>query len=447
MFVLGGNPQLMENKIYLKEFGKYSSLNILGMLGLSCYILADTFFVAEGLGSNGLAALNLAIPVYSLINGSGLMLGIGGATKYSISKSQGLSENGSKAFTHSIILGAIFAAVFVTAGIFFSAPLSILLGADGATFEMCKTYLSVLLLFSPAFILNSIILSFVRNDGKPHLSTTAMLFGSIANIIFDYIFIFPLNMGILGAVVATGFSPIISLAIMSSFFIKGENNFKLIKSRFSAALCRKILSLGISSLVNEISSGIVILVFNSIMLRLAGNTGVAAYGVIANTSLVVISIYTGIAQGAQPLISKYYGKSETKSVRIMLKYSIFTSVVISIIIYALIFFFSDGITSVFNSENDAQLQTIASSGMRIYFIGCSLAGINILSAAYFSAVDKARSAAIISISRGLIVITLLAIILSKLFGTTGLWLSFPITEGAVAIWSLWCIIRRKSRGC
>lgn len=189
----------------LKEFARYTSLNVLGMIGLSCYILADTFFVAKGLGTSGLAALNLAIPVYSFIHGSGLMFGIGGATKFSISRKSGLSD---LIFTNTLFFAGITALLFFLAGLFLSPQITALLGADSQVAAMTQTYLKMILLFAPAFILNDILVCFVRNDGNPRLSMLAMLGGSMANILLDYVFIFPLGMGIFGAVLATGWRPL-----------------------------------------------------------------------------------------------------------------------------------------------------------------------------------------------------------------------------------------------
>lgn len=431
-------------KTHLGEFCKYTSLNVLGMIGLSCYILADTFFVANGTGSNGLAALNIAIPAFSLIQGTGLMLGIGGATKYSIAKNQGLKEESNKAFTHSLYLGAIFAAAYMLMGIFLSSPISALLGANNDTFEMCKNYLQILMIFAPAFIANNIILAFVRNDGAPQLSMAAMISGSIFNIVFDYIFIYPMGMGIFGAALATGFSPAISLLILSIFFIKKHNNFKPIKCQFSLKFSLRIMSVGIPSLVTEISSGIVVFVFNIIMLQLLGNIGVAAYGIIANISIVVISIFTGVSQGIQPLISRYYGLNDKKTIKITLKYALITSIIIAIVVYGCLLLFSNPIVSAFNSENNSSLQVAAINGLKIYFTGIFFAGLNIILATYFAATDKAKPAGTISILRGFIVILPLAILLANLFGINGLWISFPLAEFIVSIVSFIILsIQRK----
>lgn len=149
---------------------KYVSLNILAMAALSCYILADTFFVSRGLGANGLTALNLAIPVFNLVNGTGLMLGVGGGAKYAVLKSREDAAAQNKAFTNTLYCAVIFSAVFMAAGAFFSRNITAALGADSAVFEMTNTYLKVILLFSPAFIFNNIFVAFIRNDENPKLS-------------------------------------------------------------------------------------------------------------------------------------------------------------------------------------------------------------------------------------------------------------------------------------
>lgn len=131
-----------------RSFAKYASLSVIGMIGLSCYILADTFFVAQGLGTNGLAALNLAIPIYSAITGMGMMTGMGAATCYSIMRSRG-DEKADKVFTNALFIAAFFTLVFEICGIFFSGSISRLLGAEGDTYEMCRVYLRTLLIFSP----------------------------------------------------------------------------------------------------------------------------------------------------------------------------------------------------------------------------------------------------------------------------------------------------------
>lgn len=423
----------MKNKSQFKEFARYSTLNVLGMIGLSCYILADTFFVSRGLGENGLTALNLAIPVYSFIHGSGLILGIGGATKYSIFKSNKENKNANTIFTNTLCLATVLSIGFVLIGIFLSKSLTTALGADSDVFKMTNTYLQFILIFAPAFIINDVLICFVRNDNSPKLSMYAMLGGSLSNIILDYIFIFPLQLGIFGAVFATGLAPIISMLILSLHRIKRKNQFHFIKIKPSIKIARNTLSLGFPSLVTEVSSGIVIIVFNMIILNLIGNVGVAAYGIVANLSLVVVAVYTGIAQGIQPLISKSYGGNDIKSIKLIFKYAMITMSIISFILYLIIFFLADPIAKIFNSENNLVLQSIATNGLKLYFMAVIFVGFNIILPMLFSSMEKAFLAQIISLLRGLVVIIPMAFILSALVGLTGVWLAFPITESLVSI--------------
>ena len=430
----------MKQKDCLTDFARYASLNVAGMIGLSCYILADTFFVSKALGANGLTALNLAIPVYNFINGSGLMIGMGGGTRYSILKGQKNDRAADQAFTAAVFLTAAIAAVFFLLGLTASGPLIRLLGADGTVYEMSRVYLQVILLFSPMFMLNNLLLCFVRNDGAPQRSMAAMIGGSLSNVVLDYVFMFPLGMGIFGAVLATGFAPVISMGILSPFFLKKRNRFRLrpvspggfsLQRSFHGGWLGQtghILSSGLPSLITEVSSGIVIIVFNAVILGLQGNTGVAAYGVIANLSLVVIAIYTGIAQGVQPLMSGAHGTGEEGRVRIYLRYALMTMLLLSAAIYAGVFFGAGGIAAIFNSEKNTLLQRIAETGLRVYFTGCVFAGFNIVLSVFFTSTEHALPAHILSLLRGFFIIIPAAFLLPLAFGMTGVWCAFPLTE-------------------
>ncbi len=423
----------MKQQSCLRDFARYTVLSVLGTLGVSCYILADTFFVAKGLGTNGLTALNLAIPVYNFIHGTGLMLGMGGATRFSICKSQGRYEEINRIYTNTLYLALFFSAIFMLPGLFGSNQLAVLLGADAGIREMTSTYLRWLLLFTPAFILNDVLLCFVRNDNGPQLSMIAMLTGSFSNIVLDYLFIFPMGMGIFGAVFATGLSPVISIILMCPHWLKKKNTFHLTKTGISACIIKQDLSLGFPSLIAQLSSGIVMIIFNGIILKLQGNTGVAAYGVVANISLVIVALYTGIGQGVQPLISTFYGAGNFKMVRKALRYALITTLSISCVIYLLIFVFAQPITAVFNSGSNARLQQIAVEGLRLYFISAAFIGYNIILATYFTSVEKAFPAHILSVLRGLVLILPMAFLLSAAAGMTGVWLACPVTEFLTAL--------------
>lgn len=427
------------------QYAWYASFNVLGMVGLSCYILADTFFVAQGLGSNGLTALNLAIPVYNLIHGTGLMLGMGGATQYSIALGRKETDRLHQIFTHTLLLGAMLAAVFVLVGLLFSQPIAQLLGADNTVLSMTETYLRTLLLFAPAFLLNDIILCFVRNDGSPQLSMAAMVTGSLSNVVLDYLFIFPLGMGMFGAVFATGLAPIISLCVLSLHFFRRKNGFRPVRPKFSGTIAGKVFSLGFPSLVTEFSSGIVIILFNALLLSLAGNTAVAAYGVVANLSLVILAVFTGVAQGTQPLLSSAFGLKHFTQLKLLMRYAVITVLVLSLLFYLFLLWQPDLIVSWFNSEQNLELQQTARQGLLLYFTGIFFAGINILLSIFFTSTEQSLPGQAVSLLRGLFLIVPAALLLSAWLGVPGIWLSFPAAELLTMIVGGWIYLRQGKR--
>lgn len=433
----------MNNK-FLREFSKYVSLNVIGMIGLSGYILADTFFVSQSQGTIGLAALNFSISIFSIMQGLGLMIGIGGSTRFSIEKGMGNKREGNSAFFHSLILGLVISMLFIIVAIFFTEPLSIILGADIDALLPTKVYLTTILGFSPFFILNNILIAFIRNDNNPKLSMVAMFVSSIANIVLDYIFMFPLSMGIFGAAFATGLSPIISLSILSVHFINKKHGFKLQNSKFRVSNIIDIIYLGFSSLIGELASAIALITFNRIIFKINGNVGVAAYGIIANVALIATAIFTGVAQGIQPLVSKSYGEQNKVSLRKFLKYTSSVTIILSIVIYWAILMGSGRIVILFNSEGSSTLSAIARQGLEVYFIGYLFAGANIVSAAFLSAITKGKEALIISMLRSCIIIVPLVITLSYFMQMNGVWLSFVLTEFITFIISM-VILAKENR--
>lgn len=426
------------NKKIFKDFSKYVSFNILGQIAYSCYTLADTFFVSADLGTNGLTALNLAFPVFCMISGTGLMVGVGGSSLFSIQKSRGESKAADQIFSASLMLVFLFASIFFFAGLFASEHLTKVLGADSEVFEITHIYLKVLLLFAPAFTLNHLLLCFVRNDGRPSLSMASMITGSFSNIVLDYIFIFPLHMGIFGAVLATGLSPVVSMLVLAPYFIGKKNSFHFAASHLPQMKRNigKILANGIPPFLTETASGIVMFLFNFIILGISGNVGVAAFGVISVISLVVIALYTGLSQGMQPLISSSHGAGNKRAIQCLLNYSLITSILLSAVIYGSIFFTAPHLVAVFNSDQNIILASYAISGLKLYFIACPFIGFNIVLSTYFISVNRPFPAQIISILRSFFVLIPMAFTLSSFFGMTGVWLAYPATEILVFIFAL-----------
>lgn len=431
----------MKNNTILKSFLKYVSLNILGMIGLSFCILTDTFFISWGVGTDGLTSLNLAIPIYSFITATAVMIGIGAATKYSILKAQKEDKEANTFFTHAFFFGIFVGVLLCMIGVFNADTVSRFMGSDNITHSMTTAYLRTLFSFAPFYITNNVLLAFIRNDNAPKLAMAGTIIGNFGNIVLDYIFIFPCQMGMFGAALATGFSPVISILILSSHFIRKKNQFTLIRCHFQPQFLFKICTLGISSFINEISSGIVIVVFNTVILSLEGNIGVAAFGIITNLALVFLAVFNGISQGAQPLISTNYGQGHTKNVKKLLHYSILLSFLFAGFIYMLTYTFTEGLIQIFNSENNVTLAKLASDGMHLYFFGFFFVGLNVIITSFLSSVESPAQSFCISSLRGFAAIIPVVFLLSKLFGMTGVWLAYPFAEAITLIIAVILLIR------
>lgn len=409
-----------------RNFIKYVTQSIMTMLGFSIYILTDTFFISVNNGYVGLTALNLILPIYGLIYAVGAMIGIGSATRFTIKRI--CNEDTSFYFMQSIMWTLVVSIPFIFVGIFEPVGLLKLLGANNEVLDIGVDYARVVLIASPAFMLNYTFTAFARNDNGTSIAMIGSVIGSIGNIVLDYLFIFPLGLGFVGAALATACSPIITIIIVSTHFISKKNRVGFSIKRLMPFHIVKCMAIGFSSFVGEISSGITTMIFNYILLRIAGNVAVAAYGIIANCALVVIAIFNGVAQGIQPIISKNYGKGEFIQNKKIIKKAVKLVCIISTLIIIFSWIFTRELIGVFNSENDYKLFEYAYTGIRIYFLGFIVAGINIVMISFFSATDRATAVIETSLSRGLITISLSAFLLSFFCGINGVWASMLVSE-------------------
>ena len=430
-----------------KKFLKFVLQSVAGMVGVSVYILADTFFISIHSGADGLTVLNLVLPIYGLIYAIGAMIGIGSATRYAIRKATG-EKNIDFYFTHALLWDIIISIPFILLGIVAPEWVLKIMGANQAITDLGINYIQIVLINTPFFMMNYAFTAFARNDNATTIAMIGSLSGSVFNIVFDYIFMFPMGWGLAGAALATAFSPVVTMLVCCTHYLhkdirkikmrifssavidenKNDTSIKFHRTTPSVYHLFSCCKLGVSAFVGEISSAVTTAVFNILILGIAGNIGVAAYGVIANISIVAMSIFNGISQGVQPLISNSYGKNDKKQIHQLLKLTIGLGLFVEIIIIASAWGATDFLIAIFNSEGNNELVLYAYNGMRLYFLGYLIVGINIILIAYYSATDKASLAFIASILRGAIAITICAVVMSNIWGINGIWLSFLAAE-------------------
>ena len=422
-----------------KKFAKYVSLNVLGMLGLSCYIIADSYFIAKAQGTNGLTALNLVLPVYNIIFAIGSMIGVGSAIRYVVEKAQQRKTADNYLF-NAIAFTTVIGLMFSFIGLVFPEKLLQLLGADSVIVATGTTYTRIFMAFSPVFMWNYVANAYVRNDGAPTRAMMATLSSSFFNIAFDYVLMFPLKMGMAGAALATALSPVVGIAVCMTHILSKNSHIRLKICVPSVVMFIKSCQVGISAFVGEVSSGVITLAFNFLMMQCSGNVGVAAYGVVANVALVVVAVFNGIALGSQPLISESYGKREYKEVKILKHMSYITAFTAACILYTFLFLEASLVVLIFNSEHNELLAQYAEPGVRLYFTGIFFAGLNIVGSSFYSATEKARIAFVVSMSRGFVLILISAFTMAALFGMDGIWLAYVVSEALTFI--IMCVLEK-----
>ena len=426
-----------------KQLIRYIMPNILAMVGISCYIFADTLFISVAAGTNGITALNIILPLYGLIYAVGAMIGVGSATRYSLLKGAG-SKSADHYFSNALIWATFFGLIISFVAIFYGEEVMRLMGADDEIVASGINYTKIAIGCAPFYIVNYVFTSFVRNDNAPKLAMTATIVSGVFNIIFDYVLMFPFKLGMMGAAIATGISPVVSMAICGIHFMSDKNNIKFSKRLSSFRRLVSGCQLGVVPFVGEISSGITTMAYNFILLDLVGNIGVAAYAISANIAIVGMALLNGVSQGLQPLASTMHGEGRAEEEDRIYKCSVKMGVIIAVLIVAIILIFAEPLVSLFNSEKSAELAKYAVPGIRLYFLGFLMAAINLVKAGFYSAVGMAKEASVISVLRGIIAILIFAFVMAKLLGITGVWLSFLVAEIFTYIYAK-IILERKER--
>ncbi len=424
------------------EFFKYVLQNVAGMIGVSIYILADTFFISAAAGADGITVLNLALPVYGLIFAIGSMIGVGTATRYAIKKAQGQQEVDTY-FLHALFWDTVISIPLVLLGAFAPKRVLQIMGGDPMIMELGESYMRILLMGTPFFMINYIFTAFARNDNAPTVAMAASLSGSIFNIVFDFIFMFLLGMGMTGAALATVLSPIVTMSVCCIHYFGKRSSVKFKWRMPSIRLLLSSCQLGISGFVGEMASAVTTTIFNMILLELTGNIGVAAYGIVANLSLVAMAIFNGVSQGTQPLLSRCFGQGDDASVKKLLKWGLFVTAAVEGILIAGAWCLTDPFVAIFNSEGNPVLRDYAFDAMRLYFLGYLVAGLNIMLVTYFSAIGKAVPAFIASMLRGAVAISVCAVVMAGIWGENGVWLSFLAAEVITFVVILFMMRERK----
>lgn len=436
---------IFDNGVTVGRFAKFVTPSVVMLVVMSLYYLIDSIFVANILGENALASMNIIYPVQGIGWGISIMMAAGSSALVAINMGEGKLKLAQQRFTLIVIVALVLGIVLAVVGIYFLDNVVGFLGSTDVLYDDCMTYGYILLLSMPISFVSILVEYFVRVDGRPGFTLFLYIVNGVVHIALDVLFLVHWNWGIEGAAWATFFGQA-SILVIGVFYF-GRNQIKNAKIKFVIPkmdwryLGHSFLN-GSSEMVTESSVAITTFFYNSVMLALVGEIGVAALTIVQNAHYLLISVHLGFITGVAPLISYYYGAKEYSKVNIFLSYSKKFLIASSIAIAILAVMFADFIAGVFVSEN-SEVFALASTGIRIISIAFLFTGFNVFGSGFFTAYGNGLISALISFSRGFIMVLIGLLFLPKLFGVEGVWSVMVFSE--IATISLTLIMFKKFR--
>lgn len=410
-----------------KAFFAFLVPSMFATLTNSIYTLADTIMIGQYEGDAGLYALNIILPLYSFLMGLGVLFGVGGGVLYSVALGRGEKERAKKIFTSSLIsVLAITVVSMVMLNVFFY-PIINAMGAEGGSVELISSYGRYVTLGAPLFVYAMFMQAFVRNDNNPRLAMIAVISGGVLNILLDYIFVFPLDMGMDGAALATLIGYAVNCLILSTHFFRKKCGLKLCRS-FSIKTGAEVALSGFPSFIAEIAAGIVILTFNIQLLKYIGSTGVVVYGVISNVAIVGMSLFNGVAQACQPIISANYGANRHDRIKKVTKMGIISAILLGIFLCLIAETLPLPLLNLFSSNPSQAVIDLTPLAVRTYFSGILFNSLNIFFIIYYQSTVKSKTAFALSLMRGVVLSVTFVLVFPLIFGGNAIFAVMPATE-------------------
>lgn len=401
----------------------------------SIYSIVDMAMVGQYQGPDGTAALAVVAPVWNLIYSLGLLMGIGGSVIFSMERGRKESATGTdnQYFTASVIGSVLLAGLAWVGLILFEAPLLTFFGADETLLSLAQQYLRPVKFVFPLFLFNQMLAAFLRNDGDPALATAAVLAGGIFNVFGDWFFVFPCDLGIFGAGLATSIGSAVSFCVMLTHFWKRTNTLRLVRPASLFRKLHKITVIGFSSFFIDAAMGILTVLFNRQIMRYLGADALAVYGPIITVSTFVQCCAYSVGQATQPIISTNFGSGQWGRIRQTLGLALQTTAFFGVFWTALSLAVPNLYIRIFMSATPEILR-IAPAIIRTYSVSFLLLPFNIFSTYYFQAILQPKVSFVVSVARGLVISGILILVLPLTAGADALWLAMPITELVVAIY-------------
>lgn len=438
-------------KIKLSDHFTYSKLlrfvfpSIIMMVFTSIYGVVDGLFVSNFAGKTAFASINLVMPFVMILGGIGFMIGTGGTALVSKVLGEGKKEKANEIFTMMIIFTLLLGALLSVIGVISMPWVAEFLGATEEMMADCVLYGRIVTGFTVAFMLQNVFQSFLIAAEKPKLGLLATVLAGIANMALDAIFIIVFKWGVAGAAIATGLSQCVGGIFPLIYFLrKNSSLLRLTKTKLEIKPILNACGNGSSELMSNISSSVVSMIYNFQLMKYVGEDGVSAYGVLMYVQFIFVAIYIGYAIGCAPITGYHFGARNHNELKNMLRKSSFLSAVSGVVLTILAIALSSPLAKIFVGY-DKELYELTRHAFRLFAYSFLLAGFNIFTSSFFTALNNGAVSAAISFMRTLIFQTSSVLILPIFLGVDGIWWAITVAEFFAFILSLIFLFAKRKK--
>lgn len=430
-----------------RRFVKFAAPSIVSMWVFSLYTMVDGIFVARGVGETAMAAVNLSMPFTSLVFMLGVLLATGTSTIISISLGQQDLERARNYFNQNLAVTGAVSLVLGGLVLLNLERVALFLGATPDTLLYVKEYVGTIAVFAIFFTISYNLEVQVKANGAPQISTVGVLSSALMNVGLDALFVLVFHWGVWGAALATGLAQVASTGVFLFYFLTHRQRLRLGRFRPDLGAYRRIVPLGLSEGLNELSNGLVIFLFNRTILRVIGEWALPTYTIISYVNTLVLMTMTGTAQGMQPLVSFHLGAGEKENCHRLLKYGVVTVAAFAGLSFALGELGAPAVVGAFLAP-DSAIFDYSVSALRMYACSFLVLGFNVIFAGFFTAMERPAAAFTISFGRSLVLLCASLLTLSALFGDKGIWFATLASELAcLVLTAFWAVryFRREGR--
>ena len=435
---------IFDGELTGKKYANFIWPSILMMVVMSLYYTIDSIFVANLVGEDGLATINIAYPIQGLLWGTAVMLASGSSALVGIDMGLGRREEADRKFTFVCVFATVLGLAMTVACLVFMDPVVDILGATELLKKDCGIFLGAFIWGCPFIFLGVLFEFFIRVDGSPAFTILLYIAGGVVHLGLDVLLMGPMHMGLLGAALAN-VAGLASTALMGLvYFLFRDTRLKFRRFDFDIRYIWSSFVNGSPEFINESAAGIMVFCYNLILVRLAGETGVAAGAVVLQIHYLFMSIHMGYQVGSMPLISYYFGAGRSDKINMVMKYTKKYMVVTSLAMTAIFLAGAPYIAMVY-ARPGTELYAMSVTGLRIISLSILVIGINVFASGFFTCFGNGLVSSTISLSRGLVLLVAGLVILSYFFGMNGAWMALPFADILTLALSFGLLNRYKSR--